>query len=179
MTLQGFVNCDFFQFEFIRNLIGKKSVELEWEADLRHPLVCDSDAFQGILMEHTLEHLKIQDAVNLLGELFRILKPEGTLRISVPDLEKYVAFYNGELPHKKFYNWHEHPGEAFWSLCYNYGHQSVYDFSVLQLLLTEIGFSNIGRSSFNNSRDENLRRDSKGREWESLYVEATKPAQKT
>ncbi len=43
--------------------------------------------------EHFLEHLEYFDAVRFLRECHRILQPSGTMRIIVPDFEKYILAY--------------------------------------------------------------------------------------
>lgn len=174
--LVDFVNADFFQFNFLRRLLKKNIFDkkLDWEIDLRYKLKCKDEFFKGILIEHVLEHLNICDGLFLLKEIKRILKPRGILRISVPDLRKYIDFYNGKKVHKKFNNWGKLKSEAIWSLNHNFGHNSVYDFELLKNLLLQAGFSKINKCNHNKSKDENLRVDDIGRSWESLYVEAKK-----
>lgn len=42
---------------------------------------------------HLLEHLTRSDAVDFLEECYRVLRPKGTIRIAVPDLESIVRSY--------------------------------------------------------------------------------------
>ena len=170
--LDGYCNADFFTFNFLRTLLGKPQQHTDWEVDLRYRLNCNNDFFEGVLIEHTLEHLAAKDALNLMKEMRRIIRPGGRLRVSVPDLRKYIQFYNGELPHGKFYNWAETPSEAIWSLAYNFGHHSIYDYHLMEKLLKRAGFSNVRECGFNASDDMLLQIDDPGRRWESLYVEA-------
>ena len=175
-VLTDFVNADFYQFNLIRKIL-KKSIlkkKIDWEIDLRFKLKCDNNFFSGVLVEHVIEHLKILDALRLLKEINRILKPGGLLRISVPDLKLYIDYYNGIRVHKKFSGWDEIRGEAIWSLNHNFGHQSVYDAELLSDLILKAGFEEVRKCSFNNSRDAQLRVDDIGRSWESLYIEAKK-----
>ena len=174
--IYDYVNADFFQFNFLRKLLKKPILDqkLDWELDIRHPIKCSDNFFCGIFLEHVLEHLKINDAIITLSELRRILIPNGILRISVPDLEKYINFYLKKKTHKKFLNWSKIPSEALWSLNHNFGHQNAFDFMLISDVLKRAGFSKIKKCTFNGSKDVMLKIDDIGRSWESLYVEATK-----
>ncbi|APB34598.1 type 11 methyltransferase [Gloeomargarita lithophora Alchichica-D10] len=61
--------------------------------DLRKKLPFQENTFDLIYHSHVLEHLTRIDAENFLGECYRILKPNGILRIVVPDLENIVREY--------------------------------------------------------------------------------------
>lgn len=74
--------------------------------NLRKPLPFSTDFADGIYCSHFLEHLDAKSADLFLKECLRCLKPEGTLRIVVPNLEKIVKDYLniiGELEKDK--NW--------------------------------------------------------------------------
>jgi predicted SAM-dependent methyltransferase len=50
-----------------------------------------NDASVGyIYTSHMLEHLHKDDAIFVLKECYRVLKPKGVLRVLVPDLKIYV-----------------------------------------------------------------------------------------
>lgn len=53
--------------------------------DLRKPIPVPDNVVDRILSEDFLEHLKVEDVQLLLPECYRILKPEGFMRIGVPD----------------------------------------------------------------------------------------------
>jgi hypothetical protein len=48
--------------------------------------------WDGIFMEHVLEHLSYKDAIFAIGECYRTLKLGAWLRISVPDIDKFIGF---------------------------------------------------------------------------------------
>jgi len=48
-----------------------------------------------IYMCHVLEHVGHNDSMSTLREMYRILRPGGVLRISVPDLDLLIAAYQG------------------------------------------------------------------------------------
>jgi len=56
----------------------------------------------------------------------------------------------------------------------NHGHLFIYDFNTISIILKEIGYKDIKKEKFNSGRDNYLLQDTKERELESLYVEASK-----
>jgi predicted SAM-dependent methyltransferase len=58
-----------------------------------NPLPFASDSIEHIHAEHFLEHLEYFDACWFIRECARVLKLAGSLRIIVPDLERYIAAY--------------------------------------------------------------------------------------
>ena len=165
---EGWVSADFFVGRYWRL---PKSF---WMLDLRYPLQCDGDYWNGIFSEHTLEHLYPAEVRNLLGEMLRTLKPASWLRISVPDLEKYVSFYTNKQGHAEFSQWAT-GAEAIRSLTQDWGHRSLWDSELLKRTVSEAGFVNVREVGFMEGTDERLCKESRSRRWESLYLEAQKP----
>lgn len=168
--LEGWVNADFLKdLKFWQ----RENKQLDWMLDLRLPLNCNDDVWDGVFSEHTLEHLYPMQALNLLKELNRTMKPGAWLRIAVPDLKKYVNYYSGKDVDEKFHEWST-GCEAIRSLTQNYIHLSVWDSQLLELFLEQSGFVNIKEVSFREGSDLLLLKDSSERKWESLYIEAQK-----
>lgn len=103
--------------------------------DLRYPLNCDDNVWDGVFTEHTLEHLYPDQAYFLLRELHRTMKPGSYIRITVPDLSKYIDFYNGKPVDERFYRW-ETGCEGIRSLTQNYLHVSLWDFNLIKSYVT-------------------------------------------
>lgn len=143
----------------------------QWQLDLRYPLKCPNECFLGVFSEHVLEHLYIDESLNLLKEIHRILKPNGTLRLSVPSLEFRVQCY---LDAKKDQASTPLATEHIRKLTQEFLHLSVWDFDRLYYALQEIGFRDIQKSSFGRGRDSKLIFDLEDRAYESLYIEANK-----
>jgi len=159
----GFENLDFYAIRFWKaKHIGQ---------DLRHPLPYKDESFEGAFSEHTLEHLCVSDAINLLREVHRVLKPESIFRVIVPDLKQYVDFYNGNSPNIEFEKF-TNGCEAIWSLTQNWGHLSCWDSEMLRKKLVEAGFKTATEVSFANGADQRLLCDLEPRKWESIYIEA-------
>lgn len=172
--LPGLINADFFcGYKFWNRNIPK----LEWTLDFRKPLNCPDEAFDGIYSEHTLEHLYPQQVGSLLKELFRILKKGAYIRISVPDIEKYIDYYTEntkDLNAKAFEKKFKTKCQAIINVTQKYKHVSVWDFEEMKSYLESAGFKSPTKRKFRDSEDPNLNLDIAAREYESLYVEAQK-----
>lgn len=57
----------------------------------------NDNSFELVYHSHVLEHFSKTDGEKLLLECFRVLKPAGVLRISVPNLENIVREYLSKL----------------------------------------------------------------------------------
>jgi predicted SAM-dependent methyltransferase len=170
--IDGYINADFYNS---LNFFRKSNKRLQWCLDLRFPLECPDNTFDGVYTEHTLEHLYPHEVKNLLSELFRVMKKGSIIRISVPDINKYVKFYNDNNSVEiEFKNSFSSGCDAIRNVTQNYFHHSVWNISEMSKFLVDAGFMDINESAFNNSVDSSLNIDLKDREWESLYIEARK-----
>lgn len=160
-----FENMDF----YFSNSKGAKIVG----HDLRYALPYDDNVFEGVFSEHTLEHLYPADGIRLIGEIHRVLKPGGVFRCIVPSLDKYISFYNGDVPNDDF-NQYGSGCEAIWGLTQNWFHQSVWNAEMLKGKMLEAGFASASEKSFKDSQDPRMAIDLPERAWESLYVEGVK-----
>ena len=170
--VNGYINADFF-YRFWKKDILKR----EWQLDLRYPFNCSDNVFDGIFTEHTLEHLYPDDAQRLLKEVYRILKPNSIVRITVPDLEQYIDFYNknyNEINVEKFQTRYKTGCSGIRNITQNYFHFSAWDFEELKRYLEEVGFKDIQKMKYGITQAEKLNLDLKERAWETLYVEAKK-----
>lgn len=143
---ENFVNADFFSLGLRSMILGLES-RPDWMLDLRFPFNCDDNVWDGVFMEHTLEHLYPDIAEKLLTELYRTMKPGSWVRITVPDLAKYISYYLGREVNHNF----QRLGsgcEAVRSLTQNYFHLSVWDSELLRICLRESGFVNVQEVSF-------------------------------
>ncbi len=61
--------------------------------DVRRGLPFPRDHFDAVYHSHLLEHFSRSEGALLLAECFRVLRPGGTIRIAVPDLERMAALY--------------------------------------------------------------------------------------
>ena len=82
LTVDGWVNIDY------------KPVQRQcFYLDVRNGLPLSNDSARHIHCEHFLEHLEFSEARRFLCECARVLDHAGTMRLIVPDLERYVIAY--------------------------------------------------------------------------------------
>jgi hypothetical protein len=171
-----FVNADFFSLSALRRRVrlrDARSRPATWMVDLRYPLPCPDDYWDGVFTEHTLEHLYPERVLALLREVHRTLKPGSWVRVIVPDLAKYVRYYVGQASHPLFARWSP-PGAALRSVAQNHLHVSLWDAPLMQQALQDAGFASPAVRAFGEGADTRLLKDTATRAYESLYVEALK-----
>jgi len=131
-----------------------------------------------VFVEHALEHLNFSDGTLALRELYRVMTSGGVIRIIVPDLERYCSAYSVSDR-----NWFKLAGPKFTTLAegfnyvfFNHFHRFMYDFESLSLMLKEVGFNHIIKSSHLGSEYKELCQDMDlpNRKALNLYVEAHK-----
>jgi predicted SAM-dependent methyltransferase len=99
-----------------------------------------SDSVDVIYTCHVLEHFRRKDVGRVLMEWRRVLKPGGTLRVSVPDFARLCDVY------QKHSDLSLVIGPIFGRQDYLYNiHYNVFDEATLTTLLQECGFSNVRR----------------------------------
>ncbi|MFW7379492.1 MAG: class I SAM-dependent methyltransferase [Oligoflexus sp.] len=151
------------------------------------------NTFDVIYSEHMLEHIHVDKVPHLLSEAFRVLKPGGLFRVTVPDLEIHATNYvnrNDEffkpIIDKYKARWDKQK-EKYWLIRSNggafmsravqrfYRHRWMYDFETLSSCLDEVGFSKCIKQecgkSINAAAGDMDRPD---RAFETLYIDAVK-----
>ena len=150
--------------------------------DLRRKFPFESNCCNMIFSEHCIEHFDYPRTASLLfSECFRILKPGGILRFSIPDTEWPLIDY-AKGPDAGYFSACREQG--WWRPSYcttrlehiNYHfrqggqHLFAYDEETARKALEGVGFQDVRRVSF----DPDL--DSNHREVGSLFMSARKPA---
>ncbi len=173
------LGCGFTPFAGWVNLDGARneSVDVVW--DLCRPLPFPSGSCTVVFSEHVIEHLPRDAAFRLLQECLRVLEPGGVVRLSTPDVERYLRSYAGDgefLHHPAFTEPMDTPLDRVNQMMRESGlHLWTYDAPSLMLLLQRAGFSRCVRQEFGQSLHPLLEnRDAESRAFESLYVEGVK-----
>jgi predicted SAM-dependent methyltransferase len=186
-NLEGWFNTDYFP----RNNI--------FFVDVTKPFQVPSDSFDFVLSEHHIEHIPYRSAVEMLKEAFRIMKPGGLIRISTPDLRKYINAYEQDTTMKTevaahaedwiysgFHNAVNYvPIDDYFTAHFvndiflNYEHRFIFDFESLGRILENAGFINIKNCSLKESVHPEFKdvetHNSKFDRYFTLSVEAQKP----
>lgn len=123
----------------------------------------ESESFDYVYSEHLFEHLDINQQINMLKESWRILKPNGILRIATPSLEFLFNIYSSPnlCANKKYVEWYmlnsPYLGPAnelvlnkSYHYCYvinnffkAWGHKMIHNVESLKSLAIQSGFSDI------------------------------------
>ena len=163
-----FVNLDY---------AWKPQIDVCWDLTVNR-LPFGDNSFSGIYSEHCFEHIPFESFQKNMKEIYRILKPNGIFRLIMPDGELYLDIYakrkNGSDEQMPYEEGYISPMHRINGIFRNHGHQCIYDFEMINIILKDAGFNSIGREKFNEGKDKNLLRDNAWREDESIYVEAIK-----
>ena len=149
------INREWFNTDITFAIYGK---HYYMNATKRYPF--PDKSIDYIFSEHMFEHLKLTEAVKMLKECRRVLKKNGVLRITLPCFEFLQDLYQ----HPEEYTDYIHkatdssipevneilPGVYPPILVINnfyrdWGHQVIYDYKTLEMLLHKYGFTNIKR----------------------------------
>ncbi len=136
--------------------------------DLKYGIPFYEASVDFLYCSHLLEHLHRDEAVRLVKEAYRVLKPGGVFRICVPDLAYAVSLYQkGKKVEALRYFFCETKADY-----YTY-HRYLYDFELLKDLLLSQGFSKVERCQYQKGRTPDIELLD-NRPEETLYVEAIK-----
>jgi predicted SAM-dependent methyltransferase len=141
MFHHGWVNIDIGDFVPFAN--HYKYNFMKW--DVKNGLQFNTEAVDFIFASHFLEHLTYEEGLKFLRECRRILKPEGGMRIIVPDAEYLMNQYIDN--HLSYYDDINDDCAAIstqagklHSLLYT-GHASIYDEETLLAILDKVNFN--------------------------------------
>lgn len=168
---EGWINADDYAF---KRRIRERRFRPNWHLDIARPWACRDGFFDGLFCEHVIEHLAYSEAVHVFREAFRSLKPGSWIRISVPDLGKYVRYYTNEKPGSDFREFPER-ALAISFLTQMHLHRSAWDAALMVRVLQEVGFVDAREAGFGEGSDPQIIRDDPDKAHESLYVEARRP----
>ncbi|MFC4033177.1 class I SAM-dependent methyltransferase [Streptomyces polygonati] len=161
------------------------------QLDIGDPLPFDDAAVDWIYAEHLIEHVPLGTVIGWLREARRVLRPGGVLRLTTPDLERYVQGYlDGQggffarhrrrlrtlrvgppMPERRAFMINQ--------IFYHFGHRWIYDEAELRHALATAGFTGwrITRHEYREgARADVAALDTSFRRDETLYLEAVAPA---
>lgn len=155
------IGCGAFPIEGWLNV--DKSIQLKMVSymDASQIFPFADKSFCYIFAEHLFEHLDLEGALNMLKECHRVLRPQGVLRLSMPDLNFLIDLYlHPEMEiHRKYIDWSVrnfmpeivklYPDGNFLAMYVlnnfyrAWGHQLIYDEQGIVQLLSKCSFDNI------------------------------------
>ncbi len=155
--------------------------------DLRNGIPAADNSLDLAYHSHMLEHLSYTDGIEFTKECLRVLKPGGTLRILVPDLELWINAYTNN--NSFFFEQYRQMGgidpdiyvtkaAVFMGMLHNHEHKCGYDFESLKWLVEHVGFTDIKRTLYGAGTIddiENIEKVDPIRTMESLCIECKKP----
>ncbi|MGV9269753.1 class I SAM-dependent methyltransferase [Kitasatospora sp. NPDC003701] len=156
------------------------------QLDIGRPLPFADASVDWVYAEHLIEHVTMPVAVGWLREARRVLRPGGVLRITTPDLARYLVGYatdDGFLAkHRRRLGtmgfgppMPQRPAFLVNQIFRYYGHQWIYDLDELRHVLTRAGFEadRIRHCAYRQgARADVADLDTAFRTDETIYVEA-------
>lgn len=130
--ITGMINID-------ANLFRKTDLWL----DLRIGLPCGDGSASFVYCSHTLEHFFPNDALQILGEIRRVLRPDGIARIAVPSFEYAMDIAAGKIEEKWPRSFDDPLGQAINYLFCDGQHKYAYSFGVLDSFARQAGFREV------------------------------------
>ena len=134
-NIPGFVNVDLCDFPHIHYKSGIDNLSM-----------FEDNMAELIYSSHSFEYFDRQEAIEVLKEWRRVLKPGAILRLAVPDFDKLIQIYTKTDKVEKIigplYGRMEIDTEDEKKMLY---HKTVYTFNSLRDLLEENGFTHVKR----------------------------------
>lgn len=136
--------------------------------DATKPFPFDDETFDYIFSEHMIEHVAYSSGLAMLEQCRRILKSNGRIRVSTPDLDFLIDLYrDGKSQLQQDYiKWSSDTfiknSEYTDTMVINnfvrdWGHVFIYDKKTLRRSLELAGFVDIASFRLNDSNDPSLR----------------------
>lgn len=127
------------------NLLQEKNYV---DCDALKGLPFPHDSFDGLAALHVLEHFSCHDAVKVIEECKRVLKPGGYLVASVPDTDYFLQVYDQDTKESAIELFGEPIHDAWQPNFFSYAlfrhdHIQLLTASSLKCLFLKAGFTNI------------------------------------
>jgi predicted SAM-dependent methyltransferase len=155
--------------------------------DIVAGLPVHDDTCDAVYCSHVLEHLALQEVECALRNTFRILKPGGIFRLVLPDFEFAVKQYLNDDSPSAVFAFLKYTGlgrvkrsrgvrAVIENSLGNASHLWMWDYKGLADQLKQVGFSDIRRATYKDSKfPQFCEVEQKGRWNSALGIEANKP----
>ena len=152
--------------------------------DVRKRFPLPDASFDLVYSEHMLEHLTYAEGQHCLRESFRVLRPDGRIRVATPSLEQLARLYDGGDVQERYVRWAVEtlepelqaplPGVVVNNFFRSWGHRFIYDAQTLRHALTEAGFVDIEDRPVGDL-EQHLAEAPEFNQYETLVLEARRP----
>lgn len=130
--IEGMINCD-----------GNLRRKIDHWLDLRLPLPFPDGSVAVAYTSHTLEHLYPDEALRLLGEIRRVLAPDGVARVAVPDIAYFFKIAEGGARSRWPRKFDDPVGQAVNYLFCDGQHRYAYNRAILETFARQAGFDDV------------------------------------
>jgi predicted SAM-dependent methyltransferase len=144
------LGCGFKYLDGMINTDGNIFRKIDLWLDLRNRLPFPTGSCWFIYSAHTIEHLFPHEALALLREVRRVLKPDGIARIAVPSMEYALEIARGLHVEDWPRPFKDSVAQAVNYLFCDGQHKYAYNFDILATFAREAGFSKIVNYSATN-----------------------------
>lgn len=111
------------------------------------------NSIELIYAAHILEHFGRNEYMNVLKEWFRVLEPNGVLRLSVPSFDAVVKYYNEKDDNLELLLGLLVGGQKVGE--YDY-HKMIFDKKLLTSILKKIGFKSVIEYDWKKTEHQNI-----------------------
>ncbi len=128
------------------------------DVNIERTLPFASDSVDFLLCEHCVEHIPYYQAIKFFKECYRIMHPNGVVRIIVPSLERIMKVSTEDYCRftMKWQKMGATTRGAMSAILYAHGHQTAWTDSLLEATLFFVGFEDITRCEPNKSAYKEL-----------------------
>lgn len=154
--------------------------------DVRKRFPLPDASFDFVFSEHMLEHLTYAEGQRCLRECFRVLRPDGRIRIATPSLERLAALYAPDPSdvQRRYLRWAVNtlapetdaalPGVVVNNFFRSWGHSFIYDPQTLRHALGAVGFVDVEERPVG-ELEQHLSEEPEFNEYETVVLEARRP----
>lgn len=135
------------------NIEGWENLE-QHQADITKRLPFGDAEVDAVFAEMVVEHVTPREAWFFLEECYRILKPDGLIRIVIPDFVRCWTLKDPDWlrVNQGVTNNDGSLREQMKSIIYGHGHQGLWTAELLQAVLQSIGFNDVWRHEASESK---------------------------
>lgn len=127
--IPGFTNIDIYEGD-----------PIHYQRDVRDLSLFDENSIELIYASHVLQYFDREEAEEVLKEWYRVLQPEGTIRLAVPDLGALIRVYLKTGDPSNILGPLYGKMEVNDTTIY---HKTVYTFKTLEAVLAGAGFKDV------------------------------------